>query len=136
MSFKLDIFKLKISTAAILAVVLVASTAYAGESDRDPNKPATKHAAAKKKPCEACDQIEALKQQMQTQIDALNALKADLADKDTQLKAAQQAAANAQAAADKANAAVLAENQTIGENAAAVSTLNTTVSDLKGNQAS
>jgi len=126
-------FKLKISAAAILAVALVASTAYAGESDRDPNKPATKHAAAKKPACDACDQIEALKQEMQTQIDAL---KTDLADKDTQLKAAQQAAANAQAAADKANAAVLAENQAVGDNAAAVSTLNTTVSDLKGNQAS
>jgi hypothetical protein len=127
-------FKLKTSAAAILAVALVATTAYAGESDRDPNKPATKHARAAKKPaCDACDQIEALKQQMQTQIDAL---KSDLADKDTQLKAAQQAAANAQAAADKANAAVLAENQAVGENATAVSTLNTTVSDLKGNEAS
>src|SRR3984957_12684627 len=128
-------FKLKISAAAILAVALVASTAHAGESDRDPNKPPVKkHAAAAKKPtCDACDQIEALKQQMQTQIDAL---KSDLADKDTQLKAAQQAAANAQAAADKANAAVLAENSAVGENAAAVSTLNSSVSDLKGNEAS
>jgi len=128
-------FKLKTSAAAFLAVALVASTAYAGESDRDPNKPAAKHAkaAAKKPVCDACDQIEALKQQLQTQIDAL---KSDLADKDTQLKAAQQAAANAQAAADKANAAVAAENAAVGENATAVSTLNTTVTDLKGNQAS
>jgi hypothetical protein len=128
-------FKLKTSAAAFLAVALLASTAYAGESDRDPNKPPVKkHAAAAKKPtCDACDQIEALKQQMQTQIDAL---KSDLADKDTQLKAAQQAAANAQAAADKANAAVLAESSAVGENAAAVSTLNTSVSDLKGNEAS
>jgi hypothetical protein len=127
-------FKLKISAAAFLAVALVTSTAYAGESDRDPNKPAAKHAAAAKKPtCDACDQIEALKQNMQTQIDAL---KADLAAKNAQLQAAQQAAANAQAAADKANAAVAAENQAVGDNAAAVSTLNSTVSDLKGNQAS
>jgi hypothetical protein len=127
-------FKLKTSAAAFLAVALVASTAYAGESDRDPNKPAAKHAAAAKKPtCDACDQIEALKQEMQTQIDAL---KADLAAKNAQLQAAQQAAANAQAAADKANAAVAAENAAVGENAAAVSTLNSSVSDLKGNEAS
>ncbi len=126
-------FKLKTSAAAILAVALVASTAYAGESDRDPNKPVKKHATTKKPACDACDQIQALKQDMQGQIDAL---KSDLASKDAELQAAKQAAANAQAAADRANAAATAQTQALGENAAAVSTLQGTVNDLKGTQAS
>jgi hypothetical protein len=42
-------FKLKTSAAAILAVALVASTAHAGESDRDPNTPAKKHVTKKPK---------------------------------------------------------------------------------------
>ena len=70
---------------------------------------------------------------MQGQIDGL---KTDLASKDEQLKAAQQAASNAQAAADRANAAASAENSAVVENATAVNTLQTTVTDLKGNQAS
>jgi hypothetical protein len=125
-------FRLKTYAAAILAVALAASTAHAGESDRDPNKPVKKHVAAKPK-CDACDQIQELKQDMQGQIDAL---KSNLAAKDAQLQAAQQAAAAAQAAADRANAAVGAQTQAMTDNASAVTTLQTTVTDLKGNEAS
>jgi len=125
-------FKLKSAAAAMLAVALVASSAYAS-SDKDPTSP-KKHAKAAAKPkCDACDEVQALKQEMQTQIDAL---KSDLADKDVQLKKAQQAAADAQAAADRANAAATAQNQAVTENAAAVTTLQGTVTDLKGNEAS
>ena len=70
---------------------------------------------------------------MQGQIDGL---KTNLADKDAQLKQAQQAAADAQAAADKAQAAATAQQQAVSDNAAAVTTLQTTVTDLKGNQVS
>jgi hypothetical protein len=128
-------FKLKTAAAALLAVGLVASTAYAGESDRDPSAPAKKHAktAAKKEACDACDQIQALKTDMQSQIDAL---KADLATKNAQLQQAQQAAADAKAAADRAEAAATSQGAAVTENAAAVNTLQSTVTDLKGNQAS
>lgn len=105
---------------------------FANASDRDPAK--KKHAAAEKKPaCDACDQIQALKTDMQAQIDAM---KADLAAKDAELAAAKRAAADAQAAADRANAAVSAQNQAVTDNASAVSTLQTTVGDLKANAVS
>jgi hypothetical protein len=128
-------FKLKSAAAAIVAVCLVASSAHATDpSDRDPNKPVKKHAKAAPKPtCEACDEIQALKKDMQDQIDAL---KADLANKNVQLQQAQQAAANAQATADRATAAASASNQAVVDNTSAVSTLQSTVTDLKGNQAS
>ena len=126
-------FKLKTAAAAILAVALVASSAYAS----DPQPPARKHPATKKaktppRPTVE-EQIQSLRQDLQGQIDSL---KTDLADKDTQLKRAQQAAADAQAAANRANAAASAQNQAVSENAAAVTTLQSTVTDLKGNQTS
>ena len=52
------------------------------------------------------------------------------------MKAAQKAAADAQASADKANAALASENQAVTDNDAAVNTLQTTVGDLKANQVS
>jgi len=126
-------FKIK-AAATILAVSLAASFAYAAESDRDSTTKKKHPTAAEKKPaCDACDQIQALKTDMQTQIDAL---KQDLAAKDAALAAAQKAAADAQAAADRANAAVSAQNQAVTDNAAAVGTLQTTVTDLKANAVS
>ena len=70
----------------------------------------------------------ALRQELQGQIDSL---KSDLADKDAQLKQAQQQAADAQAAAAKAEADATAQQQAFTENAAAVSTLQSTVTDMK-----
>jgi hypothetical protein len=126
-------FKLKTAAAALLAVGLVALSANAS----DPPPPAKKHTATKKAktppPPTVEEQIQALRLEMQGQIDSL---KTDLATKDQELRNAQQAAANAQAAADRANAAASAENQAVVENATAVNTLQTTVTDLKGNQAS
>jgi hypothetical protein len=125
--------KLKTAAVAILAASLVGSYAYASDS----TPPVKKHTATKKAktppPPTVEDQIQALKQELEGQI---NGLKTDLAEKDAQLKKAQQAAADAQAAADKAQAAASAENQAVNDNAAAVTTLQTTVTDLKGNQAS
>ena len=130
-------FQLKTVAAAILAAGLVASAAYASD---DAPPPAKKHATTKKAakprtppPPSVEEQIQALRQELQGQI---NSLKTDLADKDTQLKQAQQAAADAQVAASKAEAAASSQQQAVSDNAAAVSTLQSTVTDLKGNQVS
>ncbi len=115
---------------AILAASLVASCAYA--SDATP--PAKKHAATKTKkettppPPSVEDQIQALRQDLQGQIDSL---KSSLADKDTQLKQAEQRAADAQAAAARAQAEADAQQQAYTQNQAAVSSLQSTVSDMK-----
>jgi hypothetical protein len=126
-------FKLKTAAAATLAVGLIALSAHAS----DPAPPAKKHAVTKKAktppPPTVAEQIQALHDEMQGQIDSL---KTDLATKDEQLKQAQQAAADAQASAAKAEAAASAENQAVVDNTAAVGTLQSTVTDLKGNQAS
>ncbi|MFY9853702.1 MAG: hypothetical protein WAK26_07490, partial [Terracidiphilus sp.] len=94
-------FRLKIAAAAMLAACVVAS--YGQTSEAKP--PVKKHAATKmsKDPAPTvAEQIQALKQELQGQI---NGLKTDLATKNAQLQQAQQAAADAQAAAAKAEAA-------------------------------
>jgi Skp family chaperone for outer membrane proteins len=126
-------FKLKTAAAAMLAAALVASSASAS----DPAQTAKKHVAARKAktppPPTVAEQIDALRQEFQGKIDSL---KNDLADKDAELKKAQQAAADAQAAADRAQAAATAQNQAVTDNAAAVTTLQSTVTDLKANAVS
>jgi len=125
-------FKIKSAAAAILAVSLITLSAHA--SDREPKTPAKKHIKATQKPkCDACDEIQAVKQDMQKQIDSL---KSDLATKDAALQQAQQAAADAKAAADRAEAAASSQSQAVSANAAAVNTLQSTVTDLKGNEVS
>ncbi len=123
-------FRLKTAAAAILAASLVSSNAYAG----DPPAPAKKHVATKKaaKPSVE-DQIQDLRRDLEGEI---NSLKSDLAEKDAQLKQAQQKAADAQAEAAKAQAAADAQQQATTQNAAAVTTLQSTVNDLKGNSTS
>jgi Skp family chaperone for outer membrane proteins len=126
-------FRLKAAAAAILAVSLFGSHAYAG----DPPAPAKKHVVTKKakKPAAPSveDQIQALRNDLEGQI---NSLKTNLADKDAQLQKAQQAAADAQAAAAKAQEAASSQQQAVNDNAAAVTTLQTTVVDLKANAVS
>jgi hypothetical protein len=137
-------FRLKYAAAAMLAVCCLASYGQTSSA-----KPVKKHVAAKKvettpdtvevRKTKASaqpsveEQIGALKHELEGQIDSL---KTDLANKDAQLKLAQQTAAAAQAQAAKAQAAAEAQQQTVTDNAAAVSTLQSSVSDLKGNQAS
>ncbi len=126
-------FKLTAVAAAILATSLVASHACA----EDAKPPVKKHVAVKKTktppPPTVEEQIQALKQNLEGQI---NSLKTDLAEKDAALKKAQQAASEAQAAAEKAQAAASSEQQAVTENAAAVTTLQSTVTDLKANSVS
>ncbi len=121
-------FKLKTAAAAILAASLVVS--YASASGQTPS--AKKHVATKKAKTPPGptveEQIQSLRQEFQGQIDGL---KSNLADKDAQLKQAQQAAADAQAAAAKAQAAADAQQQAVADNAAAASTLKATVDDMQ-----
>lgn len=129
-------FKLQAAGAVILAASLVASSAYA--AGQAPAPPAKKHVATHKAktppPPSVEDQINALRQEMQSQIDAL---KSSLADKDAQLRQAQQTATDAQAKADKAEADAMAQQQAqqqlTQQNAAAVATLQSTVNDLHTN---
>jgi Skp family chaperone for outer membrane proteins len=125
-------FKMRTAAVAILAASVVFANAQAGGSAPK----AKKHVATKKVKTEAPaveEQIKALRNELQSQI---NELKSDLATKDAQLKQAQQSAADAQQAAAKAEADATAQQQSGTENAAAVSTLQSTVSDLKTNQVS
>ncbi len=124
--------RLRAAVASILAASLVST--YATASDATP--PAKKHTArkaAQPKGPTVEEQIQALRQEMQGQIDSL---KNSLSDKDSQLKQAQQAATDAQAAAARAQQAADAQQQAVTTNATAVSTLESTVTDLKANQVS
>ena len=126
-------FRFQTAAAALLAASLVASYAYAS----DPTPPAKKQTATKSAktppPPTVAEQIQALKQELEGQI---NALRNDLAAKDAQLRQAQQATADAQAAADKAQAAASAQQQAVSDNASAVTTLQSTVTDIKSANAS
>jgi hypothetical protein len=117
-------FKFNAVAAAMLAAILVVSFVHA----QDAPPPHRHKKPAEPPPPSVQDQIEALRQQMQSQIDTL---KSDLSGKDAQLQQAQQAAADAQAAAAKAQAAVDAQQQAFTENTTAVSTLQSTVTDMK-----
>ncbi len=125
-------FRLNTVAAGILAASLVVS--YASSSGQ--TAPAKKHVATKKAKTPPGptveEQIQQLRQEFQGQIDGL---KTSLADKDTQLKQAQQSAADAQAAAAKAQAAADAQQQAVTQNASAVSTLQATVDDVKNTNA-
>jgi hypothetical protein len=81
-------------------------------------------------------QIEELRQQQQADHGQIDTLKQQLADRDSQLQQAQQAAAAAQAAAQQAQQAANAEQQTLSANSEAVSSLQTSVTDLKANSVS
>ena len=126
-------FKFKTYAAALLAVSLIPSYTYAS----GPAAAAKKHVATRKAATPPAptveEQIRALRQELQSQIDSL---KTSLADKDAQLKQAQQAAADARAAASNAEAAATAQQQAVTENTAAVTTLQSNVTDLKANNLS
>jgi hypothetical protein len=127
-------FRFKIAAAAILAVSFVAC--YGQTSEVNPplkkHHTATRRAKTPSKPSVE-DQIQALHQELEGQIESL---KTTLAEKDAQLQQAQQAAADAQASASKAEAAASSEQQAVTENSTAVTTLQSNVNDLKGTQAS
>lgn len=121
-------FKLKTAAAVILAASLVVSYGYAnGQTPAAQKHVATRKAKTPPGPTVE-EQIQSLRQEFQGQIDSL---KSSLADKDAQVKQAQQEAADAQAAAAKAQAAADAQQQAVADNAAAASTLKATVDDMR-----
>ena len=81
-------FRFTAATAAILAASLVGSYGYAAAPQAPAKKHPTRRAKTPPKPTVE-DQINALRQEFQGQIDGL---KTDLATKDSELKQAQQAA--------------------------------------------
>jgi len=121
------------AAAVILAASLVVSHAQTSGSGAQSKKHAPARKATTPPEPSVQDQIQALRTEFQTQIDSL---KSDLSAKDAQLRQAQQDAADARAMANKAETDAQAQQQAFGENATAVSTLQTTVSDLKLNQLS
>ena len=129
-------FKLCTAAAVICAASLVVSSAYAASDGNGDGAAAKKHHATREKnppPPSVEDQINALRNEMQTQI---NQLKTDLESKDAELKQAQQQATDAQAAAAKAQQAADAQAAALNENSAAVSTLQGSVKDITSNEAS
>ena len=121
------------AAAALLAASLVVANAQSDGTSAPAKKQATAKRAAKPQGPSVEEQIQALRTEMQTQIDSL---KQDLTTKDAQLRQAQQDAADARAAANKAEADAQMQQTAVTENNSAVSTLQSTVSDLKSNQAS
>jgi len=129
-------FKLSTLAAAICTASLVVPSVYAASDSNGDGTAAKKHHATKEKtppPPSVEEQINALRGEMQTQIDQL---KSDLSTKDAELKQAQQQAADAQAAAAKAQQAADAQAAALNENSAAVSTLQSSVKDITSNEAS
>jgi Skp family chaperone for outer membrane proteins len=125
-------FKVSVAAMALIAAGFAIPQVQAQATGAASTAKKHRKAATPPKPSVE-DEIEKLRLQLQTQIDTL---KTNLADKDSQLRQAQQAAADAQAAAAKAQSAVDAQQQTFTENATAVSTLQGTVNDLKANETS
>jgi hypothetical protein len=121
------------AAAVFLAASLVVSYAQTSGTAPQVKRHTTPMKAKTPPPPSVADQINALRQDLQSQIDAL---KNALADKDTQLRQAQQTAADAQAAAAKAESDATTQQQAFTANTAAVTTLQSTVDDLKGNQLS
>jgi hypothetical protein len=120
---------------ATLAAILVLSTiSVQAQTSTTPKKTTTaKKVVPKKAPVETAveRQIRELREQMQGQQSQIDALKRENADKDARLAAAQQAAQGAEAAAASASAKADSLNSSLSANTDAVSTLNSTVTDLK-----
>jgi len=126
----------KVITAVILAASLIGTCAFAHESAASTaaKKPAVAKKAKTPKPPNVEEQIQALRQELENQANQINSLKSGMAEKDAQLKQAQQAAGEAQAAATRAEAAATQQQKAVTENTGAVNTLQTAVSGLKASQ--
>ncbi len=123
---------MKLSKVTAIAVLAAAGLVVSSAQTSDPAPQASRPHRARREqtppPPSVEDQINALRQQLQSQIDSL---KDQLNNKDAQLQQAQQAAAAAQAAAEKAQAAADDQQQALSANTAAVNTLQSSVSDMR-----
>jgi hypothetical protein len=117
------------SVAALLVAACMSGTLALAAPPAQSGAKRSAATKAKKAPTPTVEeQIQALRQEFQGQIDGL---KNDLATKDSELKKAQQAAADAQASAAKAEEAASAQQQANSDNTAAVDSLKSTVDDMK-----
>jgi hypothetical protein len=117
---------LKALAALALVLILPYGIAQTSSSSKSKKKPTASEAAVQA-------QIDALRNDMQSQIQSL---KQQLSEKDAQLQQAQQAAAAAQAAAQQAQQAAQQAQQANTTNTEAVTSLQGAVTDLKTNNAS
>jgi hypothetical protein len=118
---------------ATMAAILVISSISLPAQTSTATKPATKKAVQKKAPAETPveREIRELREQMQSQQSQIDSLKRENADKDAKLAAAQQSAQGAEAAAASASAKADSLSNGLSANTEAVSSLNSTVTDLK-----
>jgi hypothetical protein len=118
---------------ATMAAILVISSISLQAQTSTTKKPVAKKPAVKKAPVETAveRQIRELREQMQSQQAQIDALKQENAEKDAKLAAAQQSAQGAEAAAASASAKADSLSTSLSANTEAVSTLNSTVTDLK-----
>src|SRR5271155_189770 len=123
---------LKALATVALSLAVTAGHAQSASSSSSTSTP-KKHRAAKSTEPSVQSQIDALRNEMQGQIQSL---KQQLSEKDAQLQQAQQAAAAAQASAQQAQQAAQAAQQANADNTTAVSNLQGAVTDLKTNNAS
>src|SRR5271163_1770987 len=114
---------------ATMAAILVISSISLQAQTSTAKKPAATKKAPAETPIER--EIRELREQMQSQQAQIDALKRESADKDAKLAAAQQAAQSAEAAAATASAKADSLSSSVSANAETVSTLNSTVTDLK-----
>jgi hypothetical protein len=116
-----------------MAAILVISSISLQAQTSTTKKPVAKKPAVKKAPVETAveHQIRELREQMQSQQAQIDALKQENAEKDAKLAAAQQSAQGAEAAAASASAKADSLSTSLSANTEAVSTLNSTVTDLK-----
>ena len=119
--------KTNLKALAALALALILPYGIAQTSSSTTRKKQTASEAAVQA------QIDALRNEMQSQIQSL---KQQLSEKDAQLQQAQQAAAAAQAAAQQAQQAAQQAQQANTTNTEAVTSLQGAVTDLKTNNAS
>jgi hypothetical protein len=116
-----------------MAAILVISSISLQAQTSTTKKPVARKAAVKKAPVETAveRQIRELREQMQSQQSQIDELKRENADKDARLAAAQQSAQGAEAAAASASAKADSLSSSLSANTEAVSTLNSTVTDIK-----
>jgi hypothetical protein len=119
--------------AAILVFSTISLQAQTSTAATPKKTTTTRKAVQKKAPVESAveRQIRELREQMQSQQAQIDALKRDNADKAAQLAAAQQSAQGAEAAAASASAKADTLSTSLSANTDAVSSLNSTVTDLK-----
>lgn len=124
--------QLQATLAAILVISAINVPAQTTTATPVHSKTKKKHTEAKA-PAETATerQIRELREQMQNQQAEIDSLKAQSAEKDAALAAAQQASVNAQTVAAAASSQAQTVNTTVQANADAVASLQGTVTDLK-----